>query len=59
MKNQTTRPTRQTRPAQPRPTPNRIPDPIEQHIRHRRIYTDFLALCLYPGMSPRHTDTAA
>jgi hypothetical protein len=59
MKNQTTRTTRQTRQAQPRPAPTRIPDPIDQHIRQRRIYTDFLALCLYPGMSPRRTDTAA
>jgi len=57
MKNQTTGPTRQTRPPQPRATaPHQPLDPIEQEARHRRLYTDFLALALYPGM--RQTGTA-
>lgn len=47
----------------PRPSPRgddgRTPDPIQQHATERRLYTDFLALALYPGMNPRRTDTAA
>jgi hypothetical protein len=53
------RPQRPTRQAQPRPITKRTPDPLQQHAAQRRLYTDFLALAMYPGMSPRRTDTAA
>ncbi|HEY8994315.1 MAG TPA: hypothetical protein VIM71_06630 [Lacunisphaera sp.] len=60
MKNHThTRPQRPGRQPQQRPCTARTPDPIRQHAIHRRLYTDFLALAMYPGMPPRRTDTAA
>jgi hypothetical protein len=34
-------------------------DPLQQHATERRLYTDFLALAMYPGMTPHRTDTAA
>jgi hypothetical protein len=30
-------------------------DPLPEKARERRAYTDFLSLCLYPGM-PRRTE---
>lgn len=58
-----------TRPALPRRTDNppRLTRPKagQDAPRHSpkgdggRLYTDFLALAFYPGMPPRHTDTAA
>jgi hypothetical protein len=75
MKNTTTRPEQPThrtplRPARSqtdrnRPRPGlpddggRIPGPTQPYASQRRLYTDFLALAMYPGMSPRHPLPAA
>jgi hypothetical protein len=49
--NKNTRPTRHTRPAQPRPTPRpRIATPATP-----RTGCEFLDFCLYPGMTPAIT----
>ncbi len=58
MKTQTTRRPHETQPARhhPRNRPQSAPtiarDPLAQQIRDRRLYTDFLVLALYPGMTP-------
>jgi hypothetical protein len=48
--NKNTRPTRHTRPAQPRPTPRRLAAPPAP-----RTGCEFLDFCLYPGMNPAPT----
>ncbi len=53
------------RPAHPRRHPRKRPgqprasDPLHAEALRRRLYTDFLALAFYPGMTPRRADTAA
>ncbi|HEX2862879.1 MAG TPA: hypothetical protein VHN79_14625 [Lacunisphaera sp.] len=63
MKNRIqTQPTRHNPRRRLRPQPARImpqPDPLQEEIVHRRLYTDFLALALYPGMRVPSRDTAA
>ncbi len=51
----TNRPTHPTprRRSRHTPPPERRPDPLQQQAAERRLYTDFLALCLYPGMERR------
>lgn len=75
MKNTTTRPQRPNHPTLrraariptgrdgPSPSPQGdggpTPDPIQLHVTQRRLYTDFLALAMYPGMNPRRPLPAA
>lgn len=54
-----TKPRHPAHPRQPlRQTPHRAPatDPLQRLAAERRLYTDFLALCLYPGMRPPPPD---